>query len=90
MIAYILSPAAKEYLKANRARFEAETTAWLDGDLDGPWPTLDIEQILLSELIDCLGIKLVRPMIECLAPEGGWPAHSLGNSFEAAEHEHSS
>lgn len=78
MIAYILSPAAKEYLTANRARLEAETTAWLDRDLEGPCPTSEIEQMLLAELVECLGVSLVRPMIECIAPKGGWPAAETG------------
>ena len=87
MITAMLSDEAKAFLKANADRLERETQQWLDSDLDGPCPTIAIEQILLSELIECLGMKLVRPMIECLTPEGGWPASSLGNSFEGAEHE---
>lgn len=90
MITAMLSDEAKAYLKVNADRLERETQEWLDRDLAGPCPTAFIEQLLLSELTDCLGMKLLRPMIECLAPEGGWPAHSLGNSFEAAEHERSS
>lgn len=90
MITSMLSDEAKAYLKVHADRLERETQEWLDRDLGGPCPTLAIEQMLLSELIDCLGMKMVRPMIECLAPDGGWPASSLGTSFEAAEHERSS
>ena len=79
MISRILNPEATAWIAENRARMEAESEAWmgLHGEsfqlTTTPYPTTALEQMLMAELTDCLGEKLLRPFVECLVPVGGWP-----------------
>lgn len=79
MISRILSSEATAWIAENRARMEAESDVWmgLHGEsfepTTAPYPTAALEQMLMAELTDCLGEKLLRPFVECLMPVGGWP-----------------
>lgn len=76
MITKMLSAEASAWIAANRTRLEVESDAWMEGDADSSaaaYPTAALEQMLLAELTECLGPKLIRPFVECLTPPTGWP-----------------
>ena len=75
----MLSEKAKAWLRTNRALLEQQAAEWADagsragGQYVGEYPTRPLEEMLLTELIECMGPKLARVFVEGLTPDGGWP-----------------